>query len=79
MEFMHKCSLWRIPGLAGVMFPIFAKIIAVVPFSSDVLAGLSRNKERTEKLIANTGSKSQRTVSTITKCFFQSLIMLKEL
>ncbi len=45
------------PGLAGVMFPIFAKIIAVVPFSSDVLAGLSKNKARTEKLIANTGSK----------------------
>ena len=45
------------PGLAGVMFPIFAKIIAVVPFSSDILAGLSRNKDRTEKLIANTGSK----------------------
>ena len=39
------------------MFPIFAKIIAVVPFSSDVLAGLSKNKERTEKLIASTGSK----------------------
>ena len=39
------------------MFPIFAKIIAVVPFSSDVLAGLSKNKDRTEKLIANTGSR----------------------
>ena len=52
-----NAAFGEFPGLAGVMFPIFAKIIAVVPFSSDVLAGLSRNKERTEKLIANTGSK----------------------
>ena len=51
-----NAAFGEFPGLAGVMFPIFAKIIAVVPFSSDVLAGLSRNKERTEKLIANTGS-----------------------
>ena len=52
-----NAAFGEFPGLAGVMFPIFAKIIAVVPFSSDLLAGLSRNKERTEKLIANTGSK----------------------
>ena len=51
-----NAAFGEFPGLAGVMFPIFAKIIAVVPFSSDVLAGLSKNKERTEKLIANTGS-----------------------
>ena len=51
-----NAAFGEFPGLAGVMFPIFAKIIAVVPFSSDVIAGLSRNKERTEKLIANTGS-----------------------
>ena len=51
-----NAAFGEFPGLAGVMFPIFAKIIAVLPFSSDVLAGLSRNKERTEKLIANTGS-----------------------
>ena len=52
-----NAAFGEFPGIAGVMFPIFAKIIAVVPFSSDVLAGLSRNRERTEKLIANTGSK----------------------
>ena len=52
-----NAAFGEFPGLAGVMFPIFAKVIAVVPFSSDVLAGLSKNKERTEKLIANTGSK----------------------
>ena len=52
-----NAAFGEFPGIAGVMFPIFAKIIAVVPFSSDVLAGLSKNKERTEKLIANTGSK----------------------
>jgi len=52
-----NAAFGEFPGLAGVMFPIFAKIIAVIPFSSDVLAGLSKNKERTEKLIANTGSK----------------------
>ena len=52
-----NAAFGEFPGLAGVMFPIFAKIIAVVPFSSDVLAGLSKNKDRTEKLIANTGSK----------------------
>ena len=52
-----NAAFGEFPGLAGVMFPIFAKIIAVVPFSSDVLAGLSKNKERTEKLIASTGSK----------------------
>ena len=55
-----NAAFGEFPGLAGVMFPIFAKIIAVVPFSSDVLAGLSKNKERTEKLIANTGSKITR-------------------
>ena len=52
-----NAAFGEFPGLAGVMFPIFAKIIAVVPFSSDILAGLSKNKERTEKLIASTGSK----------------------
>ena len=52
-----NAAFGEFPGLAGVMFPIFAKIITVVPFSSDVLAGLSKNKERTEKLIASTGSK----------------------
>ena len=52
-----NAAFGEFPGLAGVMFPIFAKIIAVAPFSSDILAGLSKNKERTEKLIANTGSK----------------------
>ena len=52
-----NAAFGEFPGIAGVMFPIFAKIIAVIPFSSDVLAGLSRNKERTEKLIVNTGSK----------------------
>ena len=55
-----NAAFGEFPGLAGVMFPIFAKIIAVVPFSSDVLAALSKNKERTEKLIANTGSKITR-------------------
>ena len=52
-----NAAFGEFPGLAGLMFPIFAKIIALVPFSSDVLAGLSRNNMRTEKLIANTGSK----------------------
>ena len=52
-----NAAFGEFPGIAGVMFPIFAKIIAVLPYSSDILAGLSRNNERTEKLIANTGSK----------------------
>ena len=52
-----NAAFGEFPGLAGVMFPIFAKIIAVVPYSSDILASLSKNNERTEKLIANTGSK----------------------
>ena len=52
-----NAAFGEFPGIAGVMFPIFAKIITVVPYSSDILASLSRNNERTEKLIANTGSK----------------------
>jgi magnesium chelatase accessory protein len=52
-----NAAFGEFPGIAGVMFPIFAKIIAVLPYSSDILASLSRNNERTEKLIANTGSK----------------------
>ena len=52
-----NAAFGEFPGLAGIMFPIFAKIIAVLPYSSDILAGLSKNSERTEKLIANTGSK----------------------
>ena len=55
--FCINAAFGEFPGIAGVMFPIFAKIIAVLPYSSDILAGLSRNNERTEKLIANTGSK----------------------
>ena len=51
-----NAAFGEFPGIAGVMFPIFAKIIAVLPYSSDILASLSRNNERTEKLIANTGS-----------------------
>ena len=52
-----NAAFGEFPGLAGIMFPIFAKIIAVLPYSSDILASLSKNSERTEKLIANTGSK----------------------
>ena len=65
-----NAAFGEFPGLAGVMFPIFAKIIAVVPFSSDVLAGLSRNKQRTEKLIANTGSKITKDNLNLYKVLF---------
>ena len=65
-----NAAFGEFPGLAGVMFPIFAKIIAVVPFSSDVLAGLSKNKKRTEKLIANTGSKITKDRVNLYKVLF---------
>ena len=55
---MHKCSLWRIPRTGQRDVSYFCQNHCSGSFSSDVLAGLSRNKERTEKLIANTGSEN---------------------
>ncbi len=74
-----NAAFGEFPGLAGVMFPIFAKIIAVVPYSSDILASLSKNNERTEKLIANTGSKISKENLEYYKMLFPIPSTLKEL
>ncbi len=44
-------------GLAGVLFPMLAKFLATVPFTSRLFSGVSAQPERVRALIDSTGSK----------------------
>jgi magnesium chelatase accessory protein len=44
-------------GLAGVLFPMLAKVLATVPFTSRLFSGVSPQPERVRALIDSTGSK----------------------
>lgn len=50
-------ALDNFKGLAGVLFPVLAKMLAAVPFTAQLFASSASNPGRVESLIANTGSK----------------------
>lgn len=50
-------ALSRFEGLAGVMFPALAKVLATVPFTSRLFSGVSSQPERIKSLMDSTGSK----------------------
>lgn len=50
-------ALSRFEGLAGVMFPAMAKVLATVPFTSRLFSGVSSQPERIKSLMDSTGSK----------------------
>lgn len=51
-----NAALDTFPGLAGVLFPALAKMLAAVPFVAQIFASSARNPRRVQSLIASTGS-----------------------
>lgn len=49
-------ALQNFSGLAGVLFPMMAKVLAATPFTARLFSGASSQGGRTEALIAGTGS-----------------------
>ena len=49
-------ALDHFKGVAGVLFPVLAKMLAAVPFTARLFANSARNMNRVESLIAGTGS-----------------------
>lgn len=52
-----NAALDHFQGIAGVLFPVLAKMLAAVPFTARLFANSARNMNRVEALIAGTGSK----------------------
>lgn len=50
-------ALSRFEGMAGVLFPAMAKLLATVPFTSRLFSGVSSRPERIRSLMDSTGSK----------------------
>ena len=51
-----NAALDHFQGVAGVLFPVLAKMLAAVPFTARLFANSARNMNRVESLIAGTGS-----------------------
>lgn len=51
-----NAALDRFPGLAGVLFPALAKMLAAVPFTAQIFAATAREPRRVQSLIDSTGS-----------------------
>lgn len=51
-----NAALDQFPGLAGVLFPALAKMLAAVPFTAQVFANTARDPRRVQSLISGTGS-----------------------
>ena len=49
-------ALDHFQGVAGVLFPVLAKMLAAVPFTARLFANSARNMNRVEALITGTGS-----------------------
>ena len=43
-------------GLAGIFFPLFAKLLAVTPFSGQLFSNINKRKTQVKKLLEMTGS-----------------------
>lgn len=52
-----NAAFGQFPGLAGVMFPYFAKAAAATPFAAHVLSIMAHDTQRVQRLLDNTGSK----------------------
>ncbi|WP_299549691.1 alpha/beta fold hydrolase BchO [uncultured Tateyamaria sp.] len=51
-----NAALAQFKGLAGFLFPVMAKALAVLPFTASLFSGASSNPERIKTLIGSTGS-----------------------
>jgi len=51
-----NAALANFSGLAGMLFPALAKILAISPFVPDLFANLSSTPQRIAKLVGSTGS-----------------------
>lgn len=51
-----NAALSNFPGMAGVLFPLFAKLLALNPATAPLFAMMSGTTERVRRLIASTGS-----------------------
>jgi magnesium chelatase accessory protein len=51
-----NAALDRFDGIAGVLFPALAKLLAAVPFTATLFSAASANPKRIEALIKGTGS-----------------------
>ena len=51
-----NAALDHFQGVAGVLFPVLAKMLAAVPFTARLFANSARNMNRVESLIVGTGS-----------------------
>lgn len=52
-----NAALGTFPGLAGILFPALAKLLASMPFTATLFSGASSNQARIAALIDSTGSK----------------------
>ena len=52
-----NAALGTFKGVAGVLFPAMAKLLAVLPFTASLFSGASANPERIKALIDSTGSR----------------------
>lgn len=52
-----NAALGEFEGLAGLLFPMMAKLLAVLPFSAHLFSGTANNPARVQSLIDATGSK----------------------
>jgi magnesium chelatase accessory protein len=51
-----NAALGTFEGFAGVLFPVFAKLLAALPFSARMFSATSASPERIQALIGSTGS-----------------------
>lgn len=51
-----NAALDQFPGIAGVLFPALAKMLASVPFTAQVFAASARDPRRIQSLLGSTGS-----------------------
>lgn len=52
-----NAALGTFEGFAGVLFPVFAKLLAALPFSARMFSAASASPDRIQALIGSTGSK----------------------
>lgn len=51
-----NAALAQFTGLAGLVFPMMAKVLAAVPFTASLFSGASNRPDRIKALISSTGS-----------------------
>lgn len=51
-----NAAFGQFPGIAGILFPYFAKVAAVAPFSAKILALVAQDTSRVKRLLEGTGT-----------------------